>query len=184
MLTHRNMSPTSEVEGTRHAERDDTLVCVLPLFHIYGMQVILNFGLYKGATVITMARFDLEALLKLIQDHRVTMAHLVPPIVLALAKSPLVERYDLSSVKGVFSGAAPLGVQVAEDCCRRLRCTMRQGYGMTERARSRNDPPEAEWDKPGRSASSRRHGLQAGGPRRAGNSASARGEICVREARR
>ncbi len=79
------------MEGLDYFTEDDTLICVLPLFHIYGLVVILNMGLYTGATIVTLPRFDLEQFLKCIDDYGVTLAHLVPPIVLALSKSPLVE---------------------------------------------------------------------------------------------
>jgi acyl-CoA synthetase (AMP-forming)/AMP-acid ligase II len=79
-----------------------------------------------------MPRFDLEQFLGLIQEHRITFAHLVPPIVLALAKHPLVDRYDLSSLKNVLSGAAPLGAELERACAERLGVGVIQGYGMTE----------------------------------------------------
>jgi acyl-CoA synthetase (AMP-forming)/AMP-acid ligase II len=96
------------------------------------MVVIMNLALYVGATVITMPRFDLEGCLQILERHRVTFAYVVPPIVLALAKSPLVEKYDLSSVRALFSGAAPLGDELSQAAGRRLGCTVAQGYGMTE----------------------------------------------------
>ena len=73
----------------------------------------MNAVLRNGATLVTMPRFDLEGFLGLVQEHRATKAYLVPPIVLALAKSPVVERYDLSSLTLVNSGAAPLGAELA-----------------------------------------------------------------------
>jgi acyl-CoA synthetase (AMP-forming)/AMP-acid ligase II len=105
---------------------------VLPFFHIYGMNVLMNMCLHAGATIVTMPRFDLESFLRIIQDHRVTVAFLVPPIVLALAKHPLVDHYDLSSIRSIFSGAAPLGADLAEACGERVGCSVRQGYGLTE----------------------------------------------------
>ena len=78
---------------------DDVVIAVLPFFHIYGMQVILNLALRAGATIVTMPRFDLEGFLRIIQDHKVTRAYVVPPIALALAKHPLVDKYDLSSLQ-------------------------------------------------------------------------------------
>ncbi len=135
MLTHRNcVANLAQIEGTEHASTDDTLVCVLPLFHIYGLQVILNYGLHIGATIVTLPRFDLEQLLRVIEQHRVTMAHFVPPIMLALAKSPAVDDFDVSSMKTVFSAAAPLGPEVARAVAARLGCHVKQGYGMTEAA--------------------------------------------------
>ena len=133
MLTHYNLvSNLRQMEATRFIDRDDTLVCVLPLFHIYGMVVILNMGLYTGATIVMMPRFELEDFLRVLQDYRVTLAHIVPPIVLTLMKNPLVNEYDLSSLKTMFSGAAPLGESVSRACVERFGCVIKQGYGMTE----------------------------------------------------
>jgi acyl-CoA synthetase (AMP-forming)/AMP-acid ligase II len=147
MLTHYNMvANLLQVEGTGHSSSDDTLVCVLPLFHIYGMQVIMNCGLYMGATIVTLPRFELPVLLSVFERYGVTMAHLVPPVVLALAKHPSVEGYDLSKLKTVFSAAAPLGEQVAHACAERLGCTVKQGYGMTEASPATHmTPPGHVW---------------------------------------
>ena len=99
MLTHRNLvANILQSTAQQPVTADDTLVGVLPFFHIYGLIVVMNAVLRNGATLVTMPRFDLEGFLALVEEHRVTKAHLVPPIVLALAKSPLVERFDLSSL--------------------------------------------------------------------------------------
>src|SRR5712692_4244362 len=133
MLTHHNLiANMCQMDGLDYFHRDDTLLCVLPLFHIYGLVVVLNMGLHLGATVVTMPRFDLEQFLGLIQKYRVTLSHIVPPIVLKLAKDPSVEKYDLSSLKMIFSGAAPLGPELSRECLQRIGCGIRQGYGMTE----------------------------------------------------
>src|SRR5438445_11896150 len=96
------------------------------------MTVIMNMALHAGATFVTMPRFELETFLRVLQDHRITRAYVAPPIVVALAKHPLVDKFDLSSVALVFSGAAPLDEQLAQACARRLNCRVNQGYGMTE----------------------------------------------------
>jgi acyl-CoA synthetase (AMP-forming)/AMP-acid ligase II len=133
MLTHYNLvANMCQMEGLEFFSGNDTLICVLPLFHIYGLSVILNMGLYQGATIVTVPRFELEPFLQLLQDHGVTMAHLVPPIVLALTKQPVIENYDLSKLKTIFSGAAPLDENLTRACMKRLGCDVRQGYGMTE----------------------------------------------------
>jgi acyl-CoA synthetase (AMP-forming)/AMP-acid ligase II len=133
MLTHRNLvANILQTSAQQPVTTDDTLVGVLPLFHIYGLTVVMNAVLRNGATLVTVARFDLEGYLALIQEHRATKAHLVPPIVLALAKSPLVERYDLSSLQLVNSGAAPLSAELAQAAAARVGCPVVQGYGMTE----------------------------------------------------
>ena len=79
-----------------------------------------------------MPRFDLEEFLTLIQDSAITIAYVVPPIILALAKHPMVGQFDLSSLRLVFSGAAPLGAEVALEAAARIGCDVVQGYGMTE----------------------------------------------------
>jgi acyl-CoA synthetase (AMP-forming)/AMP-acid ligase II len=133
MLTHHNLvANICQMQGLNYFTENDRLVCVLPLFHIYGLVVILNLGLFKGTTIVTLPRFDLEQFLKTISDYRITLAHLVPPVVLALSKSPQVDNYDLSSMKTIFSGAAPLGPDLTQACMSRLNCRIRQGYGMTE----------------------------------------------------
>ena len=133
MLTHYNLvANMCQMNGLDYFHRDDTLLCVLPLFHIYGLVVVLNMGLYLGTTIVMTPRFDLEQFLQLIQKYRVTLSHIVPPIVLKLAKDPLVDKYDLSSLKMIFSGAAPLGEDLSRECMQRIGCGIRQGYGMTE----------------------------------------------------
>ena len=133
MLTHHNLvANMRQMDGLDYFYDSDTLICVLPMFHIYGLVVVLNMGLYKGATIVTLPRFELEAFLKAAQDYEVTLAHIVPPIVLHLSKNPIVDNYKLPKLKTIFSGAAPLGVDLTQACIDRLGCGIRQGYGMTE----------------------------------------------------
>jgi acyl-CoA synthetase (AMP-forming)/AMP-acid ligase II len=137
MLTHRNLVANMvQLKGTdslcRAITERDTLTAVLPFFHIYGLGVIMNYALSRGATLVVFQRFDLEQFLGAIQEHGVTFAHLVPPILLALAKHPLVDKYDLSSLEGIMSGAAPLGGELAQAVEERLGCVVGQGYGLTE----------------------------------------------------
>ena len=136
MLTHYNLvANISQLQGlTGHVcvREDDTLIGILPFYHIYGMVAVMNYALAQGATVVSMPRFDLEDFLKTMQEHKVTYAYLVPPIVLALSKHPMVDNYDLSALRQIISGAAPLGSNVAGDCRERLDCWVNQAYGMTE----------------------------------------------------
>lgn len=131
MLTHRNLvanlAQLNAIEGEINA-----LVAVLPFFHIYGMVVIMNFGTMRGATVVMLPRFDLELFLRVLQEWRIPTAHVAPPIALALAKHPLVDQFDLSTLTCVFSAAAPLGLELTAAIEDRLKVTVRQGYGMTE----------------------------------------------------
>lgn len=133
MLTHYNLvANIAQTMAVEQFESDEVLIGILPFYHIYGLTVVLNMALYAGATVVTLPRFDLEQFLELLQRYRITTAFLVPPILLALAKHPLVDQYDLSSLRYINSGAAPLPEPVARQCADRLKVTVRQGYGMTE----------------------------------------------------
>jgi acyl-CoA synthetase (AMP-forming)/AMP-acid ligase II len=132
MLTHRNLVANICQSVQDRLSEDERIIAVLPFFHIYGLVWLMNMPLYLGATVVTMPRFDVGEFLRVIQDYRITRAHVVPPIVLALVKNPLVDEFDLSSLQFMGSGAAPLSAELEIACGRRLGCRMQQGYGLTE----------------------------------------------------
>jgi len=133
MLTHFNIvANLAQTERVERVASDEVIIGILPFYHIYGMVVIMSSALHAGATIVTMPRFDLEQFLTLLQAHGVTRGYLVPPIVLALAKHPLVDQYNLSKLRNILSGAAPLPEPVARACVARLGCMLRQGYGLTE----------------------------------------------------
>jgi acyl-CoA synthetase (AMP-forming)/AMP-acid ligase II len=133
MLTHRNLvANVSQCRSTISLADDDRVLAVLPFFHIYGLTVLLNFALRQRSALVTMPRFDLTEFLRVVQDHRTSWIFIAPPIAVALAKHPLVDQYDLSAIKVVFSGAAPLDGSLASAVAARLDCTVCQGYGMTE----------------------------------------------------
>lgn len=133
MLTHHNLvANICQIRDIEGFTEQDTLIGILPFFHIYGLTVIMGLALHKGATIVTMPRFELEQFLQIMQNYGITRAYVVPPIVLALAKHPLVGQYDLSKLNLVMSGAAPLGKDVAAACAKRLNCITKQGYGLTE----------------------------------------------------
>jgi acyl-CoA synthetase (AMP-forming)/AMP-acid ligase II len=132
MLTHRNLVANMEqIRAIHRIGADDVLIGALPFFHIYGLTVVVNLGLSQGATIVTMPRFNFGAFLDILESHRVTRAHVAPPVVLALAKAPGVEGRDLA-LRVVISGAAPLDADTAERAAERLGAPVRQGYGMTE----------------------------------------------------
>jgi acyl-CoA synthetase (AMP-forming)/AMP-acid ligase II len=133
MLTHRNLvANIAQSAAMLPMDEADVVIAVLPFFHIYGLQVILNGGLRAGATLVVLPRFELESFLRAIQEHRATWAFIVPPIALALAKHPAVSGFDLSSLRHVMSGAAPLSAEISRAVTQRIGCRMVQGYGMTE----------------------------------------------------
>ncbi|XP_059624944.1 4-coumarate--CoA ligase 2 [Cornus florida] len=138
ILTHKSLitSVAQQVDGENpnlYLKSEDVVLCVLPLFHIYSLNSVLLCSLRAGAGVLLMRKFEIGALLELIQRHRVSVAAVVPPLVLALAKNPVVASFDLSSIRMVLSGAAPLGKELEEALRRRVpQATFGQGYGMTE----------------------------------------------------
>jgi acyl-CoA synthetase (AMP-forming)/AMP-acid ligase II len=133
MLTHYNLvSNIFQCVGMDDIREEDVVIAVLPFFHIYGLSVLLNMTLYHGCTLVTLPRFELEPFLKALQDHMVTRAYVVPPIILGLAKHPVVDTFDLRNLRCITSGAAPLGAEVQGALARRLRCIVKQGYGLTE----------------------------------------------------
>ncbi|MGK4585089.1 4-coumarate--CoA ligase family protein [Kitasatospora sp. HPMI-4] len=134
MLSHRSVSSNLLQAAAMHRTvPGERIVAVLPFFHIYGLTALLNQPLRSGSTVVVLPRFDLEQFLRTIQDQRIEGVFAAPPIILALAKHPMVDRYDLSSIRYVLSAAAPLDAELAETCARRLGLPrIHQGYGMTE----------------------------------------------------
>ena len=133
VLSHRNLVVNvDQVLSMLELTGADSTVAFLPFFHIYGLNVLMNPFLAAGARIVTMPRFDLEAFLTHIQTHRPRHILVAPPVAIALAKHPMVDKFDLSSIETLISAAAPLGVETAEAVGRRLGCRAVQGYGMTE----------------------------------------------------
>jgi len=133
MLSHRNLvANVAQCRVNIDLKNTDRVLAVLPFFHIYGMTVLLNLALKQRATLVTMPRFDLVQFLMNIQTYGCTYLYIAPPIAVALAKHPIVDQYDISTVHTVFSGAAPLDGETAELAGRRINARMMQGYGMSE----------------------------------------------------
>lgn len=138
MLTHKGLvtSVAQQVDGENpnlYYSTDDVVLCVLPLFHIYSLNSVLLCGLRAGAAILMMNKFEIVSLLGLIEKYKVSIAPIVPPIVLAIAKFPDLDKYDLSSIRVLKCGGAPLGKEL-EDTVRAKfpNVTLGQGYGMTE----------------------------------------------------
>ncbi|KAH7515293.1 hypothetical protein FEM48_Zijuj10G0011400 [Ziziphus jujuba var. spinosa] len=138
MLTHKGLvtSVAQQVDGENpnlYYDKDDVVLCVLPLFHIYSLNSVLLCALRAGAAILIMPKFEIGLLLKLIEKHRVSVAPIVPPIVLAISKYPELDKYDLSSLRVLKSGGAPLGKELEDSVrCKFPNVTLGQGYGMTE----------------------------------------------------
>ncbi|HWI31367.1 MAG TPA: AMP-binding protein [Microbacterium sp.] len=133
MLSHRNLvANVQQCRGHIDLRATDRVLAVLPFFHIYGMTVLLNLALHQRASLVTMPKFDLVEFLTITQKFQCTYLFIAPPIAVALAKHPVVDQFDISSVRTIFSGAAPLDGETAELAGRRLHARMMQGYGMSE----------------------------------------------------
>ncbi len=133
MLSHRNLiAAVLQLEAGDLARADDVLLALSPFFHVVGLHGVLNLGVHAGARIVTMRRYSLTALLEIAQSERLTSVFLTPPVVLELAKSPLVDQYDVSSLRSLLCAAAPLGADIEQLAAERLGCVVRQGYGMTE----------------------------------------------------
>ncbi|MFL5613559.1 MAG: AMP-binding protein [Gemmatimonadaceae bacterium] len=136
VLTHLNL--TASVLAAQMAFpmalEGSIFLGLLPFFHAGGLVSLLLLGLYVGGTLLLMRRFEAELLLRMIQNYKIELAPVVPPIVIALAKYPQLEKFDLSSLQFVTCGAAPLGAAMQEEFERRLGVPIIQAYGMTEAA--------------------------------------------------
>lgn len=132
-LSHTNLvANVCQVRAAVDVEATDRVLALLPFSHIYGMTVLLNIALERRATLVTMPRFDLPEFLRVIQDHSCTYLFIAPPLAVALAKHPLIDEYDLTGVRAILSGAAPIDAALMAAVENRLNTRMRQGYGMSE----------------------------------------------------
>lgn len=121
ILTHRNFIATSlmiNMDQELAGEMHNVFLCVLPMFHVFGLAVISFSRLTAGNLVVSIGKFEFESFLRAVEKYRVTDLWIVPPIVLALAKQSAVKKYDLSSLRCIGSGAAPLGKDVMEECAK------------------------------------------------------------------
>jgi acyl-CoA synthetase (AMP-forming)/AMP-acid ligase II len=145
MLTHHNLVANLAQFAPMWPYGPDDVVCaVLPMFHIYGMNVIMNLALASGSTIVTLPRFDVDGYLATIERHRVTRLHLAPPMILQLVTSPEADRFDFSSVRWAVSGAAPLDAELAARFEKRFGVPVAQGYGMTEASPGTHLIPERD----------------------------------------
>ena len=133
MLTHRNLvANVAQTRPVQDVQSDDVVIAIMPFFHIYGMTVLLNAVLHARARLVMMGSFDLQEFLANIENHKVTVAFIAPPVAVALAKHPLVNEFDMSTLRAVLSGAAPLDEELGHAVADRIGCRVVQGYGMTE----------------------------------------------------
>ncbi|XP_058465901.1 luciferin 4-monooxygenase-like [Malaya genurostris] len=109
------------------------LLGLLPFYHVYGFMLTLNVACNHYPMVV-LPRFEPDLFLRSIQNHQITMANLVPPLMVFLAKHPAVDNYDLSSLRAILCGAAPLSKHIEDQVLKRLPHvqSVRTAYGMSE----------------------------------------------------
>ena len=112
----------------------EAVLGLLPMSHIYGLVFVCHASLYRGDQVVVLPRFEFKSFLGVVQNFKINNLFLVPPIIINMVNNKaLLDKYDLSSVETIFTGAAPLGKETAEDLNRIFpKWIIRQGYGLTE----------------------------------------------------
>jgi len=146
MLCHRNIvANTLQISKAEESglNSKDSILAFLPFFHIYGLTVILHQSMYNGYKVVVMPRFDIEDFCRFVQGEKITFVYVAPPVVLLLSKHPIVDKYDLSSIRMMNSGAAPLTRELVDAVWNRKKLKVKQGYGLSETSPTTHTQP---WD--------------------------------------
>ncbi|KAJ5776911.1 hypothetical protein N7520_000157 [Penicillium odoratum] len=125
--------------------KGDRVLAFLPFYHIYGLTCLITQALYKGYHLIVMAKFEIEKWCAHVQNYRVTFSYVVPPVVLLLGKHPVVDKYDLSSLRMMNSGAAPLTQELVESVYSRIKVGIKQGYGLSETSPTTHTQRWEDW---------------------------------------
>lgn len=149
MLSHRNViSDLCLIKGAVghwYETGKDKILGVLPFFHIYGLTGLVHQPLHRGIELVVMPAFDLKLFLSTIQDHKITFIYVAPPVIVRLARDKVVDGYDLSSVKMITSGAAPLTQELVDAVHKRLKIKINQAYGLSETSPMTHTQPWNEW---------------------------------------
>jgi long-chain acyl-CoA synthetase len=135
MLTHSNLS--KQVQHIRAwfpmlNDGEEIMLGALPFFHVFGLSTAMNFSIYAGWGNILVPKPQPEALLETITKFKPTFAPLVPTMFIGLLNHPQTGQADLTSIKGCFSGSAPLPVEVIRDFEKKTGSVIVEGFGMTE----------------------------------------------------
>ncbi len=156
MLTHANLTVAcgQYLESTKSLpeplrEGEERFLAILPLFHIFGLSVVLMLGLRLGAELVLHPRFDPAAAAKDIVLKKITLYSGVPTMHVALISLPGIETMDLSSLRYCSSGGAPLPLSVQERFQKLSGCRLCEGWGMSETSPTGTFTPPQGPVKPG-----------------------------------
>ena len=132
-LTHGNIVANCELLRVLiQATAADVVLGVLPWFHITGMEVQLNMMAFTGATLVALGRFDLETVLRAIQQYRCTVTTLIATVNVAIVNDPRTRQFDLSSLRACSSGGAPVPAEIARRWEAVTGHKLIEGYGLSE----------------------------------------------------
>ncbi|KAH0843997.1 putative 4-coumarate--CoA ligase 1 [Fonsecaea pedrosoi] len=149
MLSHRNIiADVLMIKGAMgkwYSSGKDKILGVLPFYHIYGLTGLIHQPLHRGIELVVMPAFNLEVFLKAIQEHRITFIYVAPPVIVRLSRDKIVDEYDLSSVRMITSGAAPLTRELVDAVHKRLKIKINQAYGLSETSPMTHTQPWDEW---------------------------------------
>ncbi|ASK63024.1 long-chain fatty acid--CoA ligase [Virgibacillus phasianinus] len=135
MLTHHNLVANVQMSKAwlyKTREGKETVLGVLPFFHVYGMTTVMNMSIMFGSTMVLLPKFDVEDVLKTIQKQRPTLFPGAPTIYIGILNHPDLKKYDLSSIEACISGSAPLPIEVQQQFEHVTGGRLVEGYGLTE----------------------------------------------------
>ncbi|KAK5721411.1 hypothetical protein LTR17_014622 [Elasticomyces elasticus] len=149
MLTHTNVvADVCQIKnsvGHNYTWDNDRLLGLLPFFHIYGLTGLVNQPLHRGLEVVVMPQFNLDAFCTAIQRYKITFLYVAPPVIVQLSRGSNVHKYDLSSLRMMTSGAAPLTKELVSFVHRKLKIKVNQAYGLSETSPMTHTQEWDEW---------------------------------------
>jgi 4-coumarate--CoA ligase len=140
-VSHYNLIANSEqhmfmkyygLPYNQHNRPSESMVGFLPLYHAYGQMWAMLMAIKLNIPIYIMEKFSYEDFLRVIQEHKISHLQVAPPILVMLSKRPETSRYDISSVKHILCGAAPLSKDLQNNITSRFGIRVTQGWGMTE----------------------------------------------------